>query len=311
MLRRTALIYAVLVFNVACESQLNEESFRRRAEEAYADVHPGWTIYRRDEGVTTFVRGDQLDRLDVATLWSEYRASEQSARAFFAAYREAARAEVESRRRTLSEAKRTVLPLLKSANWVRVQDLAAIGPERIQKDIRPWRQEVADGLFVVLGVPEEKLGYRIASIREVETSTVYDESGWVDAAVENLERRVDLERDPGVEVRRDDGHLLAVDLPNVDGISGLVLSASFRLKILKRFNAPMVGAAAPLRNVLILFDPNEFTAKKPVRARAHKLYDTQNHPAFRGLLLLEPDRVTVLEVGRPERREGAPAGASP
>ena len=52
--------------------------------------------------------------------------------------------------------------------------------------------------------------------------------------------------------------------------------------------------------MLILFDPDEFTATKPVRARAHQLYDSQNHPAFRGLLLLEPDRVTVLEPGRPQ-----------
>jgi hypothetical protein len=136
----------------------------------------------------------------------------------------------------------------------------------------------------------------------VETSTVHDEAGWIDQAVANLEQKIDLDRDPGVEVRRDDGHLLAVDLPNVDGVSGLVLSEDFRKRMLKRFNRPMVGAAAPLRNVLILFDPDEFTATKPVRARAHKLYDTQNHPSFRGLLLLEPDRVTVLEAGRPKKK---------
>lgn len=300
MIHRLALA-AALVFT-ACESELDEDAFRRKAEQAYADVHPGWTIYRRDADSTVFVRGDQLDRLEVGELWTEYQASDAGGRAFFRAWKEEARADLEARKRTLAQAKRTVLPILKSDSWVRVQDLAAIGPERIQKDIRPWRKEVADGLFVVLGIHEEKLGYRIASIREVETSTVHDEAGWVDQAVANLERKVDIDRDPGVEVRRDDGKLLAVDLPNVDGVSGLVLSEDFRKQMLKRFNRPTVGAAAPLRNVLILFDPDEFTATKPVRARAHELYDTQNHPAFRGLLLLEPDRVTVLEPGRPKKK---------
>lgn len=309
MLRSPALLataVALCVPTFGCESELDEESFRRKAEEAYADVHPGWTIYRRDPGTTTFVRGDQLDRLDVDALWESYQQSDQGGRAFFADWKERAREDVESRKRTLAQAKDAVIPILKSDTWVRVQDLAAIGPERIQKDIRPWRREVTDGLFVVLGVPEEKLGYRIASIAEVETSTVHDPEGWVKRAVSNLERDIDLERDPGVEVRRDDGVLLAVDLPNADGVSGLVLSASFRTSMLKRFNKPAIGAAAPLRNVLILFEPDEFTAKKPVRARAHKLYDTQNHPAFRGLLLLEPDRVTVLEPGRPKEKKADP-----
>lgn len=294
------LAIAAVLFVIGCESKLDEERFRRKAEEAYTDVHPGWTIYRRDADTTVFVRGDQLDRLEVGALWAEFQASDQGGGAFFSAWKESARADLEARKRTLAQARRTVLPILKSDSWVRVQDLAAIGPERIQKDIRPWRKEVTDGLFVVLGVPEEKLGYRIASIAEVETSTVHDEAGWIEQAVTNLEAKIDLDRDPGVEVRRDDGHLLAVDLPNIDGVSGLVLSADFRKRILKRFNQPSIGAAAPLRNVLILFDPDEFTATKPVRARAHQLYDSQNHPAFRGLLLLEPDRVTVLEPGRPQ-----------
>lgn len=302
MRRLVAVCLTGLSILSACESELDEERFRRRAEDAYAEVHPGWTIYRREADATVFVRGDQLDRLEVEELWRQYREGEAGARAFFAAWKEKAAREVEARRRTLAEAKRTVIPLLKSGSWVRVQDLAAIGPERIQKDIRPWRREVTDGLFVVLGVPEEKLGYRIASIREVETSTVADESAWVDRALANLQRRIDLDDDAGVEVRRDDGQLLAVDLPNADGVSSLVLSRSFRERMLKRFNLPAVGAAAPLRNVLILFHPDEFTAKKPVRARAHQLYDTQNHPAFRGLLLLESDQLRVLEPGRPETK---------
>jgi len=290
----------------ACETELDEEAFRRRAEEAYADVHPGWTIYRREADATIFVRGDQLDRLDLDALWTEYRDGDAGGSAFFAAWKEEEERKIDARRRTLAEAQRHVIPLLKSASWVRVQDLAAIGPERIRKDIRPWRKEVAEELFVVLGVPEEKLGYRIASIREVETSTVMDESAWVGRALANLRSKVDLGADAGVEVRSDDGELLAVDLPNEDGISSLVLSEVFRERALKRFDEPAVGAAAPLRNVLILFDPDEFTAKKPVRARAHELYDTQNHPAFRGLLLIEPQRLSVLEPGRPKNAKSKP-----
>jgi hypothetical protein len=300
-MRRCSAAFVLLTL-AACDAELDEESFRRAAEKAYAEVHPGWTIYRREEGATVFVRGDQLDRLEVDALWARYEGSGLGGRSFFSEWKEEARREVEARKRTLAEARRTVIPLLKSDGWVRVQDLAAIGPERIQKDIRPWRREVTDGLFVVLGVPEEKLGLRIASIREVETSTVHDVDGWVQQAIGNLERQIPLARDAGVEVRRDDGLLLAVDLPNADGVSGLILSQGFREHILKRFNKPSIGAAAPLRNVLILFEPEEFTAKKPVRARAHQLYDTQNHPAFRGLLLLEPDRITVLEPGRPAEK---------
>jgi hypothetical protein len=300
---RRWMALAGLVVLGACDAELDEESFERAAEKAYAEVNPGWTIYRREDEATVFIRGDQLDRLEIGELWRTYQKSGQGGRTFFTAWKEEARREVEARRRTLAQARRSVIPILKSDAWVRVQDLAAIGPERIQKDIRPWRKEVAEGLFVVLGVPEVKLGYRIASIREVETSTVHDETGWVDAAVDNLERRIALEDDAGVEVRRDDGVLLALDMPNADGVSALVLSPRFRQRVLKRFNKPVVGAAAPLRNVLILFLPDEFTATKPVRARAHQLYDTQNHPAFRGLLRLEPDRVTVLEPGRPAQKK--------
>jgi hypothetical protein len=163
MIRLLALAAVLAV--TACESELDEDAFRRKAEEAYADVHPGWTIYKRDADSTVFVRGDQLDRLEVGELWTEYEASDMGGRAFFSAWKEDAKADLEARKRTLAQAKRTVLPILKSDSWVRVQDLAAIGPERIQKDIRPWREEVTEGLFVVLGIHEEKLGYRIASIR--------------------------------------------------------------------------------------------------------------------------------------------------
>lgn len=288
---------ALLLALAGCETKYDERSFRRAAEEAYSDVHPGWTIYRREDAETIYVRGDQLDRLPVDELFVRYEESGQGGRAFFRAWKEEQRAEIEARRRTLDQSRRHVIPIVRSGSWVRVQDLAAIGPERIQKDIRPWRQEVTEDVFVVLGIPEEKLGFRFASIREVETATTTVEGGWLAQAVRNLEARVGVEHE-GVEVRSDDGKLLAVDLPNLEGISGLILSEAFRRSVLKRFNKPAVGAAVPIRNVLLLFDQDEFTAKKPVRARAHELYDTQNHPGFRGLLLIEADGVSLLEPGQ-------------
>ncbi|NJK88152.1 MAG: hypothetical protein HC923_01335 [Myxococcales bacterium] len=294
---RFKLVILLSSLAAACSSEMDERSFRRNLEEAYAEVHPGFTIFRREPGVTLFVRGDQLDRLEVESLWKEYLGADKP-RDFLERYREEAEAEVRALRRTLARAKRTVIPLLKGEGWIRIQDLAAIGPERIQKDIRPWRKAVTDGLFVVLGIPEGRLGLRQASIREVETSTVMDAESWMQVALQNLTRQIDL-GDGGVEVRNDDGELLALDLPNEDGISAMVLSETFRRDLLTRFNQPEVGVAVPIRNVLIAFDHEAFTTRKPVRARAHELYDTQNHPAFRGLLAVSIEGLRVLEDGKP------------
>lgn len=282
----------VLVVAAACQQELDERGFRRKAEAVWSEVHPGWTVFRREPEVTVYVRGDQLDRLEVTELFSKYQKAPDG---FFDTWRSELQAEVEARHQTLQEARDRVVPVVKGEAWIHARDLGAIGPERIRDQIRPWRTEVADGVYAVLGVPEEKLGYRYASLAEVKSE---DDTDWFQQAIGNLERQMaDLAE--GVTLRDDDGQLMALDLPNRDGVSALILSKSFREDILKRFNKPWVGAAAPIRNVLILFDAERPTVIKPVRARAHELYDRQNHPGFRGLLRLEPDGIEVLEPPRP------------
>ncbi|MEM9114394.1 MAG: hypothetical protein AAGD10_12625 [Myxococcota bacterium] len=289
--------WPLLLMLFACTSELDERSFRRAAEKAYAEVHPGFTIYKREQDATLFVRGDQIDRLDVEGMWSDYEAAGRPA-GFIEAWRAEAEAAAAARRQTLGQARAELVPVLKSKSWIAAQDLGAIGPERIRKQIRPWRQSVTDGVYVVLGVPEEKLGLRYASIEEVETSTTAAED-WLARAVRNLEDGVDLAA-KGPEVRNPDGVLLAADLPNQDHVASLIFVPEFRRRLLKRFAKNAVGVAVPLRNVLIAFDLEAVTARKPVRARAHELYDTQNHPAFRGLLRMDADGVEVLEAPHPE-----------
>lgn len=279
---------------VACTGKLDERGFRRKAEAVFAETHPGWTVFRREEDKTVYVRGDQLDDLDVATLFDRY---EKDPKGFFDTWRSELEAELAARHRTLEQAKSQIIPVIKGEAWIHAQDLGAIGPERIRDAIRPWRKEVADGVYVVLGVPEEKLGYRYASIQEVREAEGTD---WYAQSVTNLERDL-LDSGEGAELETPEGSLLALDMPNEDGISGLVLSEEFRKKILKRFNKQAVGAAIPIRKVLIVFDPDRGTATKPVRARAHELYDSQNHPGFRGLLRLEAERITVMEPARPKK----------
>ena len=274
---------------------MDEEAFRRAAEAAYAEVHPGFTIFRREEAVTVYVRGDQLDRLELDALWTQYQ-EEGRPGDFLQGWKERARAELEARRIPLAEAESVIVPVIKSGSWIRAQDYGAIGSERIRRQIRPWRSEIAEEVFVVLGIPEEKLGYRYASIFEIESSTVSEEV-WMKRARSNVLPLLPLVNE-GPQVEAPDGSLLAVDLPNEPLVSSLVLLEPFRRALVDRFGKEPVGVAVPIRNVLIAFDPDTFTARKPVRARAHKLYDTQNHPAFRGLLRVYRDRFEVLEPGR-------------
>ncbi|MEO1337282.1 MAG: hypothetical protein AAFV29_16690 [Myxococcota bacterium] len=294
------LVFAVLP---ACEGTLDERGFTRRAERAYIEVHPGWTIVRRHEGQTTFVRGDQSDALNVAELFQRYQQSGQSPSAFFAQWTAAQRALAQKRRRSLAAAKDDVIPILKGGAWIRVQDLGAIGPARVRDKIRPWRQSVASDLFVVLGIPEERLGYRIVSIEEIEQSSTAPQA-WVDTAVDNLVRKMGDIEGRDVASPKDDTKLLAFDLDNVDGVSGLLLSPPFRRRMLQKFNLSELGAAVPIRNVLIVFDPANFVTTKPIRARTHELYDTQNHPGFRGLLRFDKDVVSILEPANPANKGG-------
>ena len=288
------------VLVVACEGELTEKRFRRRAEQAYMEVNAGWTIVRRDPSHTVFVRGDQIDRLPVGEMFAEYQSSRQGASDYFGAWIAEEERKAVARKRTLEQAKAEIIPIVKSGTWVRIQDLGAIGPKRIQDRIRPWRHEIADDVFVVLGIPEAKVGYRFASIEEVRNAQG-GKDAWLSRAIENLATVVGRSAEGGTEMRRDDGTLLVIDMPKNDGVAGLILDRAFRIDVLGRFGLDAVGAAAPNRNVLILFDPDAFTARKPVRARAHQLYDTQNHPGFRGLFRLEADAIGILEPANPKR----------
>ncbi len=293
------LLVLLLAGLAGCEGKLDEKRFRRRAEKAYMEVHPGWTIIKRDIGDTTFVRGDQLDGLDVKKLFAEYQASKQTPSDFFDAWTAEQKRIAESRKRTLGQAKSDVIPIIKSGSWINVQDLGAIGPERMRDQIRPWRKKIADDVFVVLGVPEEKLGYRFASISEVSESKD-GEKTWLDQAVANVVMKAGTSTG-AVATNGNDGRLLALDFANVDGVSALILDARFRQSMLARFNLTDLGAAVPIRNVLIVFDPKDFITIKPIAARAHMLYDTQNHPGFRGLLRFDRDSITVLQPAKPTK----------
>lgn len=290
----------------ACKQDYDEPGFRRVIEAAYAEAHPGWTVYRKKDGSTWFRRGDQLDELQVGMLFEDYRQSGQSGTDFVQGWTENERAADLARRRTLEQAADDVIPIIKSAKWVQYQDLGAIGPARKLPEIRPWRYELTAGVFVVLGVPEEKLGFRFASMAEVERSKMSGDT-WLKRATENLVRRVQGEAVDeagdyrGVDVEVKD-KLQVFDLANVDGVSALVLDRDFRKAMLTKFELDELGAAAPIRNVLLIFDPNEFIAVKPVRVRAHKLYDTQNHPGFRGLLKFDEEGIGILEPGDPQIR---------
>ena len=179
-----------VVLACACDRKLDERSFRREAEARYVEAHPGWAIFRRDEHATTFVRGDQIDTLDVTALFRAYGERGAPAAAFFGEWTAREVKASEARRRTLEHAASEVLPILKAGTWIHARDLGAIGPEHPRDEMRSWRKEVVSDVFVVLGIPEEKLGYRFASVREVESSTSAADV-WLARAIANLEKRID------------------------------------------------------------------------------------------------------------------------
>ena len=128
-MRRTILfLYFACGVLAGCERELDPESFKREAERAYIEAHPGWGIVRREGASTTFVRGDQVDVLDVGKLFDEYKASKKSGSAFFEEWTKKAEEEAKARRHTLEQARSDVIPIIKSGSWIRVQDLGAIDP---------------------------------------------------------------------------------------------------------------------------------------------------------------------------------------
>ena len=301
-MRLCLLATTALLVLAGCETTYNEKTFRKKAEESYREVHPGWMIEKRGPEGTIFIRGDQIDTLPVADMFAEYKASKQDGGDWFDAWMVTQRAEAEARKRTLEQSKDVVIPIIKSGSWITVQDLGAIGPARIRDQIRPWRKEITKGLFLVLGVPEERRGFRFASIKEMNEAKEGADA-WVDRATANLLRTVGTSTAGSAGIERQGGGLLVLDMPNTDGVSSLILDPRFRAKMLQIFDQPYLGAAVPNRNVLIFFDPSEFTAMKPVRARTHQLYDTQNHPGFRGLLRIDKDSISVLEGPNPSKKK--------
>lgn len=307
-MRRTFILAVVgLALGAGCKTDYDEPGFRKAIEQAYAEAHPGWTILRKKDQRTWFHRGAQLDELDVAELFAAYKASGKAGSDYLADWTEAARTAYEAQRRTLEEAGDDVVPLIKSEKWVQYRDLGAIGPARRRAELRPWREAVTPGVFVVLGVPEGTLGVREASMAEMEASKTDDEA-WLKRAIANLRGKLSGEviledgSYGGVPVELH-GQLKAFDLNNGEGVSGLILDPTFRKAMLSKFGLDELGAAVPIRDVLIVFDPNDFVAVKPARNRAHQLYDTQNHPGFRGLLRFDAESIHILEPAEgPERR---------
>lgn len=288
----------------ACDRELDPESFKRAAEKAYVETHPGWGIEGRKDSVTYFVRGDQVDTLDVASLYLEYKASKQSGTDFLETWSKRAEEEAKARKKTLEQAKGEVIPIVKSGSWIRVQDLGAIGPKNLQDRIRPWRKEMATDVYAVLGVPEEKLGFRFASIEEMK-ELGEGEQAYFDRAVINLRNKVATST--ASEMQSADGRLMIYDLSGYENISGLIFDKEMRTRLLDKFQKDELGASAPIRDVLIIFDTSEFTAVKPIRARTHQLYDTQNHPGFRGLIRFDRQGLSVFEAANPEQKKKAPA----
>jgi hypothetical protein len=298
--RAVLLVLAIAVSSTACERELDPESFKRAAEKAYIETHPGWGIVRRDSGVTTFVRGDQVDTLDVGKLYEEYRASKKPGSEWLEGWSKRAEEEAKARKRTLDQAKNVVIPIVKSGSWIRVQDLGAIGPKNLQDRIRPWRKEMASDVYALLGVPEEGLGFRFASIEEVK-ELPEGEQAYFDRAIANLRAKVGTST--ASEMNTSDGRLMIYDLSGYESISGMIFDPQFRAKMFDRFQKDELGASAPIRDVLIIFDTAEFTATRPIRARTHQLYDTQNHPGFRGLIRFDRAGLSVLEAANPEQKK--------
>ncbi len=302
--RPLAATLALALLVVGCARTLDEKELQRAAEKLFVEVNTGFSVAKREPGKSRLVRGDQVYTLDVAALHDGYLASKQSGGDFLDDYRARLVAEAAARRVTVDKAGARLWPYVKGGVWVRAQDMGAIGPPSVQQQLRPWRQPLAEDVFVVLGVSEALFGTRYLTQAELATSPTSGEK-WVEAAVKNLAAAVDTATG-SVELRAADGRLLVLDMPNLDGVSGLVLDRGFREKMLARFGLPSLGASVPNRDVLILFDPDDVSTRRPVRARTHQLHDERNHPGFRGLLRLSREGLAVLEPAHPEKEKAAP-----
>ena len=295
------LFLALLVLSIcACESELNKEMFQRRAEKIFTEVNPGFRIIKRKGMLTIFVRGDQFYELNLAEPFIEYEAKGKKTKPFLTAFRTKLESEAQSRKQTLDSASDKLIPIIKSGSWINSQDLGAIGSTKVRRKIRPWRKKVAEDVYALIGIPEELLGFRYASIEEVEDSKT-DSEIWLKQSISNLVKQVGSST--GTTLDSAEGKLMVLDFSAVDGVAALILDAKTRVRWLQQFDLPELGVSIANRDVLIFFDPTDFVTIKPIRARTHQLYDHRNHPGFRGLLRIDRDTISVMEPAYPKKKK--------
>lgn len=293
------LVLLLFLSVVACESELDKKTFRRRAEKVFTRVNPGFRIIKRKSMLTIFVRGDQFYELNLAAPFLEYEAEGKKTGEFFDAFSDKLLSEAQARKRTLDSASETLIPIIKSGSWMDAQDLGAIGSAKIRRQIRPWRKKIAEDVYTLIGIREELLGYRYASIEEVEDSKTPAEV-WLKKSISNLVRQVGTAT--GTTLYSGEGNLMVLDFSAVDGVAALLLDAKMRLRWLQRFDLPELGVSVANRDVLIVFDPTDFVTIKPIRARTHELYDNRNHPGFRGLLRIDRDTISMMDPAYPKKK---------
>jgi hypothetical protein len=296
-----ALLFAFAVTGIcACESELDQQMFQRRAEKIFTEVNPGFGIIKRRKTSTVFVRGDQFYELQIASAYMEYEAGGKKTSAFLDSFRNQLAEEASKRKQTLDSASKELIPFIKSGSWINAQDLGAIGPKKIRRKVRPWRKKIAEDVYVLIGIPEELLGYRYASMEEVEESKT-EAKVWLQQSITNLVK--DVGTSTATILRSSTGNLMVLDFSAVDNVAALILDPASRLKWLKRFDLTELGVSIANRDVLIVFDPADFVTIKPIRARTYELYDNRNHPGFRGLLRIDRDTISMMEPAYPKKKK--------
>ena len=294
------LLCVVAFASVACESELDPKMFQRRAEKIFTEVNPGFGIVKRKQMTTIFVRGDQFYYLELAAEYVQYEAEGRKTSAFLDKFRARLQKEADGRKQTLASAESKILPFIKSGSWVDAQDLGAIGSARVRDKIRPWRKKVAEDVYVLLGIPEELLGYRYASIEEMKESKK-DAEVWLETGVRNLVQSVKTSTPTPLE--SSEGKLMVLDYSAVEHVGAFFLDRQTRKDWLERFDLTELGVSVPNRDVLIIFDPSDFVTVKPIRFRTHQLYDNRNHPGFRGLIRIDEDTISMMEPAYPKKKK--------
>ena len=295
-----SVLFAVALFGASCESELDPKMFQRRAEKVFTEVNPGFGIVKRKAMTTIFVRGDQFYELELASEYVTYESKGKKTSDFMDSFRVRLQKEADARKETLASTEKTLLPFIKSGSWVDAQDLGAIGSARVRDKIRPWRKKIAEDVYVLLGIPEELLGYRYASIEEMKDSKK-EPDYWLDAGIRNLVQRVKTSTPTPLESA--EGKLMVLDYSAVEHVGAFFLDRQTRKDWLSRFDLTELGVSVPNRDVLIVFDPSDFVTVKPIRFRTHQLYDNRNHPGFRGLIRIDEDTISMMEPAYPKKKK--------